>query len=91
MFIRRDGYQGPLQQPYVGPYRVITPGDKSFLVMIGNREEVISTDHLKPAHVDFTGPVPVAQPPRRGRPPLHMDVPIYQRSRTRSRIITTAI
>ncbi|GFO12379.1 Pol polyprotein [Plakobranchus ocellatus] len=44
------------------------PGDKTF--RIGDREEFISIDRLKPAHVDLTSPVPVAQPPRRGRLPL---------------------
>lgn len=70
VFIRRDGHRGPLQRPYTGPFRVITPGPKTFRVMVGGREEVISTDRLKPAHADLSQPVPIAQPPRRGRPPL---------------------
>ncbi|RUS81700.1 hypothetical protein EGW08_010562 [Elysia chlorotica] len=69
VFIRRDCHRGPLQRPYDGPFRVITPGDKTFLVMVGGREELISVDRLKPAHVDLANPVPVALPPRRGRPP----------------------
>ncbi|RUS85737.1 hypothetical protein EGW08_006531 [Elysia chlorotica] len=69
VFIRRDGHRGPLQRPYDGPFREITPGDKTFLVIVGGREELISVDRLKPAHVDLTNPVPVALPPRRGRPP----------------------
>ncbi|RUS91493.1 hypothetical protein EGW08_000714 [Elysia chlorotica] len=73
VFIRRDGYLGPLQQPYDGPYRVIALGDKTFRVMIGDRQEVISTDRLKTAHVQLSDPVPIAQPPRRGRPPHHID------------------
>ena len=36
---------------------------------VGLREEVISVDRLKPAHVDLTQPVSVAQPRQRGRPP----------------------
>ena len=68
VFVRRDCHRGPLQRPYDGPYRVITPGPKTFRVMIGRREEVISIDRLKPAHVDLTQPVLVAQPRRRGRP-----------------------
>ncbi|GFO10357.1 Pol polyprotein [Plakobranchus ocellatus] len=70
VFIRHDGHRGPLQRPYDGPFQVVAPGDKTFRVMVGDREEVISVDRLKPAHVDLTSPVPVAQPPRRGCPPL---------------------
>ncbi|KAK3756509.1 hypothetical protein RRG08_061569 [Elysia crispata] len=62
-------WNGPLQRPYDGPVRVITPDDKTFLVMVGEREEAISIDRLKPAHVDLPHSVPVALPPRRGRPP----------------------
>ncbi|GFO32205.1 Pol polyprotein [Plakobranchus ocellatus] len=61
---------GPLQHLYGGPFQVVAPGDKTFRVMVGDREEIISVDRLKPAHVDLTSPVPVTQPPRRGRPPL---------------------
>ena len=59
VFIRHDGHQGPLRRC-----------DKASRIMVGSREEIISTDRLKPAHIDLTGPVPVAQPPRRGRPPV---------------------
>ena len=69
VFIRRDGHRGPLQRTYDGPFRVIGPGDKTFIVMVGGREETISIDRLKPAHVDLSHPVPVVLPPRRGRPP----------------------
>ena len=31
VYIRRDGTKGPLQRPYLGPYAVLTPGDKTFL------------------------------------------------------------
>ncbi|GFS18261.1 Pol polyprotein [Elysia marginata] len=72
VFIRQDGHRGPLQQPYDGPFRVLSPGDKTFLVRVGDREERISTDHLQMAHMDLTKPVSVAQPPRRGRLPLQI-------------------
>ncbi|GFS20879.1 Pol polyprotein [Elysia marginata] len=62
----------------VGPVWVIVPGDKTFHIMVGGREEIISTDRWKPAHVDLTGPVPVAQSPRRGRPPLEPAEPATQ-------------
>ena len=41
----------------------------SFRVQIGNREEHISIDRLKHAYLNSESPPPVAQPPRRGRPP----------------------
>ena len=69
VFIRRDGHKTPLQTPYTGPYKVINRTDKAFTIDMGGREETVSIDRLKPAHVDPTAPVPLAQPPRRGRPP----------------------
>jgi hypothetical protein len=70
VFVRRDGYRKPLQPPYDGPYKVTEAGNKTFKLKIGNREETVSIDRLKPAHLDIDSPVQVAQPPRRGRPPL---------------------
>ena len=75
VFIRHDAHRLPLQRPYDGPYRVLTPGDKTFTVQVGTREETISVDRLKPAHVDQDVPVQVAIPPRRGRPPIPRAVP----------------
>ena len=71
VFVRRDAHRNPLQAPYTGPYKVLTHGEKTFVVDVGGRPETISVDRLKPAHVDPTSPVPLAQPPRRGRPPLN--------------------
>ena len=39
VYIRRDGTKGPLQRPYSGPYAVLTPGDKTFLIDIGGCAE----------------------------------------------------
>ncbi|GFR95254.1 Pol polyprotein [Elysia marginata] len=75
VFIRHDGHRGPLRRPYDGPFRVLASGDKTFRIMVGSREEVVSTDRLKAAHVDLTGPVTVAQPPRCARPPLQQAEP----------------
>ncbi|GFN81934.1 transposon ty3-g Gag-Pol polyprotein [Plakobranchus ocellatus] len=54
------GHRGPLQHPYDGPFQVVAPSDKTFRIMAGDREEIISVDRLKPVHVDLTSPVPVA-------------------------------
>ena len=52
VFIRFDSVRKPLQQPYEGPFRVISRHDKTFKVERHGRVEVISVDRLKPAHVD---------------------------------------
>jgi hypothetical protein len=69
VFVRTDARRTPLQTPYEGPYAVIGRSDKSFTLQMGAREDNVSIDRLKVAYVDDTLPVPVAQPPRRGRPP----------------------
>ena len=78
VFICQDGHHGPLQRPYEGPYRVVASGEKTFRIMVGSQEEIISADRLKPAHVDLTGPVSVAQPLRRGSPPSQPSEPAEQ-------------
>jgi transposase InsO family protein len=70
VFLRRDSHRTPLQRPYEGPYHVLQHGDKTFTLDMGGKAEVVSVDRLKPAHMDIDQPVVVAQPPRRGRPPV---------------------
>jgi len=66
VYVRRGVHKGPLEQAYVGPYRVLERSDKLFKLQIGDRVETVSADRLKP----HTGADPQpAQPPRRGRPP----------------------
>ena len=69
VFIRHDAHRGPLRPPYDGPFRVLSHGDKCLVVDVGGRPETVSWDRVKPANVDISRPVEVAQPPRRGRPP----------------------
>ena len=55
----------PLAESYSGPYRKLRREPKILLLQIGDRQEWVSADRLKP----HTGADPVpAQPPRRGRP-----------------------
>ena len=60
VIVRRDDTKGPLQRPYSGPYAVLTPGDKTFLIDIGGRTERISVDRIKPAFFDPFQPVLLA-------------------------------
>eukprot|EP00106_Octopus_bimaculoides_P018108 XP_014785550.1 PREDICTED: uncharacterized protein LOC106880207 [Octopus bimaculoides] len=39
VFVRRDTRQKPLQSPYDGPYQVIHPGNKTFQLLIGERQD----------------------------------------------------
>ena len=55
--------------PYKGPFRVLHRGDKTFSINMVGRQELVTVDRLKPAHLDLDQPVQVAQPPRRGHPP----------------------
>ena len=68
VFIRHDAHRTPLQCPYDGPYEVLEPGDKVFRIRLGDREELITVDRLKPAIMPEDYPHPIAVPPRRGRP-----------------------
>ena len=70
VFVRHGAHRGPLRPPYDGPFRVIRPGPKHFVVDMGGRPETVTIDRLKPAHLDAVLQPEVAQPPRRGRPPL---------------------
>jgi transposase InsO family protein len=67
VYTKRGGSGPPLASAYSGPYRVVEPGPKYFVVEVGGRLEKVSVDRLKP-HTGIT-PVPAATPPRRGRPP----------------------
>eukprot|EP00096_Caligus_rogercresseyi_P009775 TRINITY_DN3386_c0_g1_i3.p1 TRINITY_DN3386_c0_g1~~TRINITY_DN3386_c0_g1_i3.p1 ORF type:complete len:608 (+),score=-10.49 TRINITY_DN3386_c0_g1_i3:209-1825(+) len=75
VFVRHDGHRKPLQPPYDGPYEVLHHGEKFFKLQIGNRQENVSIDRLKEAHLDIDNPAAPAQPPRRGRPPTKISEP----------------
>ena len=65
MYIRRGAVGGPLENLYSGPYAVVRREKKILLLQLGDRQEWVSADRLKP----HTGDSPVAaDPPRRGRP-----------------------
>jgi hypothetical protein len=64
VLVRRDGHVPPLAAAYDGPFLVLERSLRFFKLQIG---DTVSTLRLKA----YTSPsdVPVAQPPRRGRPP----------------------
>ena len=65
VYVRRGAVGGPLENAYSGPYQVIKREKKVLLLQLGERQEWVSADRLKP----HTGALPVAaEPPRRGRP-----------------------
>merc|ERR1739842_240584 len=71
VFVRTDARKTPLQTPFTGPYAVIDRNNKFFTLQMGNKQDTVSIDRLKEAIAQDDGfPVPVAQPPRRGRPPV---------------------
>jgi hypothetical protein len=65
--VRPEGRHGPPLSPlYSGPYKVLASGPKVFRLQVGEREETVSIDRLKPHR--GAAPVQPAQPPARGRP-----------------------
>jgi cleavage and polyadenylation specificity factor subunit 1 len=68
VFVRRDSHRTALQNPYEGPFKVIHPGNKVFILEKGGKTETVSIDRLKPAHLDIDQPVLLPTPKPRGRP-----------------------
>jgi hypothetical protein len=67
VYVRRGGTL-PLFAPlYTGPYTVLELGEKIFRLQVGDREEAVSVDRLKP-HM-AAEPMQPAVPQKRGRPP----------------------
>jgi transposase InsO family protein len=66
VYVRRGGVVPPLAPLYAGPYKVIQPGPKFFLVDIGGKADSVTVDRLKP-HLGAASLSP-AEPPKRGRP-----------------------
>ena len=53
VFVRHDAVKRPLQPPYDGPYRVVKRTDKHFTLSINGRNDTVSIDRIKPAHLDI--------------------------------------
>ena len=52
-FVHRDSVRKPLQQPYGGPYQILSRADKHFTLDVNGKKALISLDRLKPAYLDL--------------------------------------
>ena len=69
IFVREDACKPSLAPLYRGPYWVLERRSKFFRLQIGQKVDSVLVDRLKPVFSD--SPVVPANPPPRGRPPLH--------------------
>ncbi len=76
MYVRVGGQQKPLAAPYASPYLVVSKGAKTFTIQVGQRQEIVSVDQLKP-HTG-SGPITPAEAASRGRPPKMPATPSIQ-------------
>ena len=51
-FIRVDNVKPPLTPPYTDPYVILQRTPKAYKLDLGNKQDWISLDRLKPAYVD---------------------------------------
>ena len=63
VYIQHDAVRRPLQRPYDGPFDVIKPGKKSFIVSRQGQPYSVSVDRLKPALSAPGIPSSVGPPP----------------------------
>ncbi len=76
VYVRDGGQQKPLAAPYAGTYLVVSKGAKTFTIQVGQRQEIVSVDRLKP-HTGL-GPVSPAEAASRGRLPRMLAAPSVQ-------------
>jgi hypothetical protein len=65
VFLRHGALRGALQAPYVGPYKVLHRGDKTYTIEVQGASKIVSIDRLNPAyilHVDTDSVSPPANP-----------------------------
>lgn len=69
VFVRRDMHKTPLQRSYEAPFKIIKSVDKFYKILIGDHENTVTVDRLKPTFIENPEEVVLAGPRRRGRPP----------------------
>ncbi|KAJ8043194.1 hypothetical protein HOLleu_10177 [Holothuria leucospilota] len=52
VWVRTDAVRKPLQPPYKGPYKVLKRSDKFYTLEVNGRQDNVSIDRLKVAHLD---------------------------------------
>ena len=50
LFVRIDAVKSPFTRPCEGPFRVLEPGEKTFMLDKAGKRWTVSTDRLKPAY-----------------------------------------
>ena len=69
VFVRQDLVKPALSPPYRGPYRIVQRSDKAYLLNIHGKQDWVTLDRLKPAHVEPMDYVTHTRTGRQSRPP----------------------
>ncbi len=78
VWVRRGGHAPPL---YSGPYTILQRSLRHFRLQMGDREDNVSNSRLKPCAGGAA--IPLAAPPRRGRPWREQPAPAAPPKRVR--------
>ena len=70
VFVQQDAVCRTLEQPYHGPHKAVKHGAKTFTVDVNGKQEVVSLDHLKPAHIEDSVTIDVTATDDTISPPL---------------------
>ena len=52
VFVRNDAVRGPLNSPYLEPFKILSRAKKHFKLDMNDRTEIVSVDRLKKAHFE---------------------------------------
>ena len=52
VFVWNDAVHGPLNSPYLGPFKILSQAEKHFKLDMNGRTEIVSADRLKKAHFE---------------------------------------